>query len=353
MNSIGIDLHKASISVCVMSPDRQVLARQRMACNDPAGIVAFFQDWGPFQAVIEATASYEWLFQLLEPLAQRVVLAHPKKLRIIAESTRKSDRLDAQVLAEFLALDMIPPAFRPAPRQRQHRQPAVGDRRLVRHRSYVSGRITSVCCKIRVILADYNADRKDLFTPSGLKYLAQVKVSEADRFVLDQLVAERKRLRDQLAAVEKQLRAFARSAPVAEAEARAVTDRWLAVVDSIPYVGPVTVDVVVSELGDVQRFRSQKRAAAYAGLALGHRESGGRSKELGITKEGSPLLRWAMIQTAWRLVQRTQRWRSIFEPLARRRGKKRAIVAVARRVLCMIVSLMQSGQRYRHAMTSA
>ena len=49
------------------------------------------------------------------------MLAHPKELRVIAESTRKSDRLDAQVLAEFLALDMIPAAYRPTPRQRQHR----------------------------------------------------------------------------------------------------------------------------------------------------------------------------------------------------------------------------------------
>jgi transposase len=337
MNSIGIDLHKASISVCVMSPERQVLARQRMTCSDPVAMVAFFERWNPFQAVIEATASYEWLFQLLEPLAQRVVLAHPKKLRIIAESARKSDRLDAQVLAEFLALDMIPPAFRPTPRQRQHR-------RLVRHRSYLNGRITSLCSKIRAILADYNADRRDLFTPSGLKYLARVKVSDADRFVLDQLVAERQSLRDRLEALNQQLREFAKTAPVAEAEARAV-------VQSIPYVGPVTVDVVISELGDIRRFRSQKRVAAYAGLVPGQRESGGRKKELSISKEGSPLLRWAMIQTAWRLVQRTQRWRNIFEALAHRRGKKRAIVAVARRLLCMMVALMQTGQGYRQAMT--
>ena len=111
MNSIGIDLHKESISVCVMSPERQLLTRRRMACKDPAGMAAFFQTWSPFQGVMEATSSYEWLFRLLEPMAERVVLAHPQKLRMIAESARKSDRLDAQVLAKFLALDMIPPAW--------------------------------------------------------------------------------------------------------------------------------------------------------------------------------------------------------------------------------------------------
>lgn len=69
-------------------------------------------------------------------MAERAVLAHPKKLRIIAESTRKSDRLDAQVLAEFLALDMIPVSYRPTPRQREHQV-------LVRQRIGIQRRITS------------------------------------------------------------------------------------------------------------------------------------------------------------------------------------------------------------------
>src|SRR5437762_9111577 len=81
MNFIGIDLHKKTISVCVMNQDRKVLKRQTLPCLEPEPIVAFFRQWGEFQAVVEATASYEWLWQLLEPLARRLVLAHPKKLR--------------------------------------------------------------------------------------------------------------------------------------------------------------------------------------------------------------------------------------------------------------------------------
>ncbi|MBK8915109.1 MAG: hypothetical protein IPM64_11020 [Phycisphaerales bacterium] len=82
--------------------------------------------------MLEATAGYEWFVKLVEPLAGRVLLAHPRKMRIIAESTRKSDKVDARVLAEFLALDMIPPAHRPTPRQRAHRK-------LVRRRVCVRG----------------------------------------------------------------------------------------------------------------------------------------------------------------------------------------------------------------------
>jgi transposase len=336
MNFVGIDLHKKTISLCVVDQERTVLDRKRLDCSEPDRIVGFFEQVTPFQAVVEATASYEWLVALLEPLADRVMLAHPKKLRIIAESTRKSDKLDAQVLAEFLALDMIPEAYRPTPRQRAHRV-------LVRHRHYISRRLTSVRNKIRRILSDYNADREDLFTQAGLTYLGKVQVTDAHRFVLDQLRAEWEVYTAQLLAVDKRLRAFAKDAPSREAEARAV-------LDTIPGVGPVTVDVVVSELGDIRRFSSQKKVCAYAGLAPGGRESAGHRKELGITKEGSKILRWVLVEAAWRLVGRTNRWGTIFEALKKRRGKKKAITAIARRLLCVMVSMLQRGQSYRAAM---
>ena len=98
MNFVGIDLHKQTISVCVVSQERKVSARRTFRCAQPDRIRAYFATLGEFQAVIEATASYEWLWVLLDPLADRIVLAHPGKMRIIAESTRKSDKLDAEVL---------------------------------------------------------------------------------------------------------------------------------------------------------------------------------------------------------------------------------------------------------------
>ena len=183
MNFIGVDLHKKVISICVVSEEQEAIYRQRLACAWEGKIREWFAQWAPFQVVVEATASYEWFVRLVEPMAERVVLAHPKKLRVIAESTRKSDKLDAQVLAEFLALEMIPEAHRPTPRVREHRT-------LVRHRVYVQRRITSVKTKIRRILSNYNVDRTNLFGRSGLEYLAEVKISAADRFVLDQLIEE-------------------------------------------------------------------------------------------------------------------------------------------------------------------
>ena len=100
---------------------------------------------------------------------------------MIAESTRKTDKIDAHVLAEFLALDMIPQAHRPSPRVRQHRA-------LVRQRQFLQRRITAAKCKVRHVLARYNADITSLFSQAGREYLAAQTLSDSDRFVVEQLL---------------------------------------------------------------------------------------------------------------------------------------------------------------------
>lgn len=337
MNSIGADLHKQTIRMHVVDQDRRKVAARTFWCSDPNRIPEWLMTLRPFQVVVEATASYEWFVQLVEPLAERLVLAHPGKLRVIAESTRKSDKLDAKVLAEFLAMDMIPESHRPSPRQRQHRA-------LVRQRYYLRKRGTSVKNRIRRILSDYNADFRELFNEETRRARKRipVKVSAADRFVLNQLWREYDFHMHQIEEVEKALRTFAEKAPTPEAQARDL-------LHTIPGVGVVTVEAFLSEVGDVRRFRSQKKVAAYAGLSPGQRESAGKTKELSITHRGSKVMRWALNQASWQLVRRDLRWRTIFEGIAKRRGKKKAIVAISRRLLCVMTSMVASGQRYRPA----
>jgi transposase len=338
MNYVGIDLHKKSITIHVVNQERKKVDHKQLYCQPAQPIVNYFKKLGPFQAVIEATASYEWLVRLLEPLADRIILAHPQKLRIIAESTRKSDKVDAQVLAEFLALDMIPQAYRPTPRQREHRV-------LVRHRCYLQQRTTSIRNKIRRILSDYNADRKNLFSSEGLEYLAEVcqkTLSASDRFAVRQLLAEFVFYQKQLDELVIEMKQFVSKASPAEAEGRKL-------LQSIPGVGPVTTEIVLSELADPKRFRSSKGAVSYAGMAPGHRESAGKRKDLHIERTGSKLLRWALVESAWQLVRHTARWRTTFEQLSGRIGRKKAIVAIARRLLTVMMAILKSGQPYQHA----
>jgi transposase len=335
MKYVGVDLHKQSISLCVVKivrGAREVEQRRRLSCADVAAIPKFFTGLRKFQVAVEATSSYEWFVQLVEPLAQRVVLVHPKKLRVIAESTRKTDKIDAQVLAEFLSQDMLPRAWRPTPRVREHRV-------LVRQRYYLTRRITGVKNKLRHVLANYNWDVPHLFSAAGQEYLRGLKLRSADRFVVQQLQAELLEQQQRLEAIDTELAEFAARGPLAEREARKL-------LDSVPGVGPVTIDVVLSELGDWRRFRSEKDVASYAGLAPGLRESAGKAHQLGITKEGSRLLRWAMVQLAWRLVGKSPRWQGIYKRLEVRCGAKKAIVAVARRLLGVLFAVLRTGQPY-------
>jgi transposase len=337
MKFIGVDLHKKTISLCVVvvvAGKRQVVRRRRFDCQKTEAIRAFFEEQGTFQAVVEATANYEWFLLLIEDLADRCVLAHPKKLRVIAECKHKSDKVDAQILAEFLAMDMIPEAYRPSPRIRQYRV-------LVRHRRWLQGRTTSLKCKLRDKAAHYNADIAELFTLKGEKHLAEIAMSRADRFQTTEMLKLLYFCQEQFENVNAELRRFAKTAPGPEREARAV-------LTTIPEVGPVTIDIVLSELGDWRRFRNAKQVVSFAGLDPGYRESDGKGKRLSITKEGSRLLRWAMIETAWRFVGKFARWRHIFATLKKNTGStKKAIVGVARRILCVIYAMLRDGRAYR------
>ena len=266
MKFIGVDLHKKTISLCVVvvaAGKREVLSRRRFDCQKTAAIRKFFEEQGAFQVVVEATANYEWFLLLVEDLADRCVLAHPKKLRVIAECKHKSDKVDAQILAEFLAMDMIPEAYRPSPRIRQYRV-------LVRYRHYIQGRITSLKCKLRDKAAHYNADIAELFTLQGERHLAEIAMSWADRFQATEMLAL-------LRICEKQRK-----------------------------------------------------------------------------KVDTALLRWAMVETAWRLVAKFARWRHIFETLKTNTGsKKKAIVGVARRILCTMYAMLRDGKAYRPAAQAA
>ena len=215
-------------------------------------------------------------------------------------------------------------------------------KKSVRHRQYLQGRITSVRSKLRHILSNSNADRTDLFSANrGLAYLNEVRLSDVDRFVIKQLWAEWQDHLAQRLAVSKKIKAFVAKAPQRKAEARES-------LKTAPGVGPVTAEVVLSELGDISRFRNARTVCASAGLVPVVRQSGERkSKDLKITKEGSGLLRWALVEAAWRLVGKSPKWAALFSRLMHCNGKKRAIVAVARKLLCVLYAMLRTSTPYK------
>jgi len=339
MRSIGIDLHKRSLTICVIDKITGETFVRTFDCQDEAGILEFFKEQGPFEAVVEATATYEWLLDLLDPVADRLVLGHPAKLRIIAQSKRKTDRFDARTLAMMLASDEIPLAYRPSPRQRQYQH-------LIKHRNSLVKETSRIKCMIRSILASRNVDRRDIFSQEGRKLLEDLKqrLNGAELFRVRELLELLEIFKARIETARLELKKFRAAAPKAQKIQHEI-------VKSVPGVGDVVADVVLATLGDFKRFPSIKKVTSYAGLTPGYRESAGKRQDLGITKEGPRVLRWALVEAAWRAVRSSPYWKGVFEKISRNAAKKKAarkiaIVAIARRLLGVIYTLLKRGMEY-------
>src|SRR5690606_3233767 len=118
--------------------------------------------------------------------------------------------------------------------------------------------------------------------------------------------------------------------------------------DSIPGVGPATAEVIVAEVGtDLSRFPTAKHLASWAGLCPGHRESAGK-RQSGRTRKGDPWLREALVEAAEAAIRvKGTVFQALYHRLAARRGRKRAILAVAHRLLVVAYQLLQKGEAYR------
>src|SRR5438552_15970668 len=105
MYFIGSDLHKKTITLHVVDQARRTVASRRFSCSDTGAMIAWIMQFIPFRIVVEATASYEWFVQLVEPFADRVVLVHVGELRVIAVWTRKSGKLEGSRLTGVVCME--------------------------------------------------------------------------------------------------------------------------------------------------------------------------------------------------------------------------------------------------------
>jgi len=143
MRYVGIDLHKRFLVACVQDDAGFTLALKQMACRDTRGIARFFDAHRPFHAVIEASSSYRWLYDLLSPQGE-VVLAHPLRLRAIVAGRAKTDKLDAALLAKLLRAGLIPQAYVP-PMPYQHLRDLTRARARLSRQAAAARKLAEIC----------------------------------------------------------------------------------------------------------------------------------------------------------------------------------------------------------------
>jgi transposase len=331
MIHLGIDHHKKYSYVTALSDTGQVHFEAKVA-NHPETWSQLLGELGDdCRAVLEA--GYHWgaLYEVLEAQGLEVQVAHPTKLRAIAESQIKTDQRDSRTLAQLLKADLIPRIYIPPKPIRVLKNVLRYRMFLVKLRTMTKNRIHQILDRNRI----ENPGLTDLFGKAGRQFLAQVTlggteqaVFEGHLRVLDQLLAE-------IAGVERQIKT--------ELE----TDWRVQLIRSIPGFGLVLATVVALEIDDVGRFRDSGRLASYAGLVPRVYASGGHSYRGPLVSGANHYLKWAFIEAAWKAQVGSPYCRAHFQQLRKHKGAQVAVVALARRLAEIVFKLLKDKRPYK------
>jgi transposase len=327
MNSVGIDLHRRRSHVAVVDEAGVQLLSRRIT-NDPATFLELLAEIdGESKVALEATYGWEWLAELLEDAGYELHLAHPLRTRAIAAARVKTDSVDARTLADLLRADLLPEAYI-APRE-------VRDLRdLLRHRWVLVRLRASLKCRVHALIARHGIQppHGEMFGPAGRRFLAQVELRPAPQRRLKSLLA----LIDD---IDREVELATR-----EIDERAREDERVRVLCQIRGVGRYTAMLVIAEIGDISRFPTARKLCAWAGLTPTIRSSDGRARLGHISRQGSRIVRWALVESAQMAATGGGPLREDFERIAKRRGRKIAKVAIARRILTLCYYGLRDGE---------
>ena len=311
---LGVDLHKRSCWVTVLDADGHLLESRKLGTEKWELLEFFDQVPKPAAVAVEATFNWYYFLNVIEPLGLELHLVHPWKTRAIASARIKHDKLDSRVLAELLRTGFLAEAWIAPRAVREQRQ-------LLRYRVHtVQGATRAKNC-IHAIL-NRNGLRPPLrspFGPQGREFLTAVELPGTDRWEVDGQLARLDLLGQQLAALDREVRRRGRVSPVVRA------------LERIPGIGPFIALLLEAEIGDIQRFPTAKHLASYTGLVPSLYASGEHRWGGAITKQGSTVLRWALVQAAHRAALSPQ-FQGFYQRQRARHGAGKATVALARKL---------------------
>lgn len=326
---IGLDVHKNLCYATIVDEEGEVV-EQRKFLNTGEGVAAFVGELSKSDSVaMEATSHWQYIYDALEDAGINVCLSHPLKTRAIAEARIKTDKVDSEILAQLLRTNFLPMAYVPPKQVREFRAIMRYRAKLGAVRSEVKNRIHALLAK-RGIRHEFS----DLFGKQGLKFLREFKLSEADGVILSSELSHLEFLNAELEKITKHI------ASVAVSED-------LRLLMSIPGVDFYSALLILAEMGSIQRFSSAKKLCSYSGLVPSVHSSGSTLRYGRITKQGSRYLRWILVQVAHVAVRQEGKLQDFYYRLAKRKGKKVAIVACARKLLTWIYHMLRNKRPYK------
>jgi transposase len=318
-----MDLHHRNSYVVAMDDRGRKFPGRRVYHDRIEELWQYLAQFGdqPKRVVFEAISNSRWMHRLLrsDPTIEPVAVT-PHKVRIIAETVSKTDKIDAGVLATLSRVDMLPRAWLPDEQIEDLREMTRFRARLVALRTRAKNRVNGVLVR-RGLVRPY----QDIFGTLGRQWLEQADLSPVMRLQVDQWLSLIDTYEQKIAVAEAKLyKELARQ------------DRWkddIELLRTIPAVGPVTSVTILAELGEYRRFRRRSAVSCYVGLVPRSRRSDRTGRYGRISKRGSPALRSVLVEVAINVRRKVPRYAALYDSVCHRKGVKKARVAVARQLL--------------------
>lgn len=331
---VGVDNHKKFSYLSVMDA-KGVVVKEGKVVNTKEAVNKFLgkEYTKDTSAVLEAGRNWTVMYDWLEEELDEVKLAHPMKVKAIAEAKIKTDKIDAKTLAHLLRCDLIPEAYVCDKEARVAKN-------ILRQRMFLVKLSTMVKNRIHLIIDRHpevkgQIDPSDLFGKQGLEWLGVVTLPKEDRRILDEELELLMYLREKIDASDHWV--------VQLGKDNADTKLLM----TIPGIGKFFALLIATEIDDIARFRDKNKFASYAGLIPSVHASADKRFYGRIIGHGNKYLRWAFIEAVWPAIRKDLSLRELYESLKARKGANKAKVAVARRIAIIAYRVLSQRRPYQ------
>ncbi len=329
---VGLDVHKRVVEACFVDQSGQVVQRQRFALSrDALQTFATEMLHRNDRVAFEATTNCWAVADALRPHVAQVVVSNPMATKAIAQAKVKTDKVDAQVLAQLLRCDFLPEVWQPDEATRRLRE-------LTGRRSTLVGQRTRMRNRIHSVLAMRLLEEPSgLFNAEGLAWLDTLQLDPAARLLVDSDLRQLELLQQEIDALD------------AELARRGHASEQVKLLMTLPSVDVTTAEAMLAAWGDVKRFADGDHAASYLGLVPCTKQSAARCYHGPITKRGNSQARWMLVEAAQHLDRHPGPLGHFFRRLAKKKNRNVAVVAVARKLAVIGWQMLIQNQPYRYA----
>jgi transposase len=313
---IGVDFHARQQTICYLKTETGELVIVALKHEDKEQVRAFYQQFqGPVIVGLEASGYSPWFEALLEQLGCEVWLGHATEIRRRARWRQKNDRRDAELIWDLMVHNEFPRLYRPAVQSREVLRMLRYRQKLIKMRTMLKNSLQAIALQAGL------AKGKQLFTAAGQEQFQAAAMSEV-------LQWQREHWFELLQPLNQQL-----LDTMVWFKAQSKDDVGIQRLRTHPGIGLLTSLCILHTLQPVSRFRNARKVTAYAGFDPVERSSAERQLFLGISKAGSRLLRYLLVEAVQTAVRHDEDLKRFYKRLAERRGRPKAKVAAARKLL--------------------